>query len=81
LERDIDVKFSRHAKGRMKLYDISEAQVVEVLRHGERAVDSAGRVTYLHKVQGFRYPIKVVMLGKPDSVLVLTAYPLKRGRR
>jgi hypothetical protein len=38
-----DIKFSRHTKRRMKLYGISEEDVLNVLRNGRRETSEDGK--------------------------------------
>jgi len=76
------LRYSRHAKRRMALYDICEEDVGLVVREGEREdLPEPGRVSFkLHLASGFKYPIKVVALEQGKDLLVITAYPLKRER-
>jgi hypothetical protein len=40
------------------------------------------KVSIIHDIGGkFKYPIKVVGINKEQSFLVVTAYPLKRGKK
>jgi len=71
------IKFSRHAKRRAKLYNISGSIVTDILtgmnlRQGEHEVSK--------NVPGFRYPLKIVVSVEGDKVTVITNYPLKKGR-
>ncbi len=74
----MDIKFSRHAKRRAKLYGIPEATVTEILesmslRHGEHKI--------IGDVSGFQYPLKIVVSVEGDSVTVITNYLLKKRRK
>ncbi|NQT24935.1 DUF4258 domain-containing protein [candidate division KSB1 bacterium] len=68
--------FSRPAKRRMKLYDISEEDVIKLLDLAENVEETS--VT--HIMPGYKYPIKVVFKEENGDIIVVTAYPLKRGR-
>jgi hypothetical protein len=71
------IKFSRHAKRRARLYGISESTVADIvtkmnLPHGEHEII---------KDIGQKYPLKIVVSVKKDTVSVITNYPLKKGRK
>jgi len=72
------IKFSRHAKRRAKLYNISESAISDIvtgmnLRRGEHEI--------LRNVVGFQYPLKIVVSVEGDTATVITNYPLKKGRK
>ncbi len=72
------VKFSRHAKRRAKLYNISESEIEEMLID----LKLKNGVHELTKdFKGFEYPIKMVVSVEDDSMTVVTNYPLKKGRK
>jgi len=73
----MEIEFSRHAKRRMKLYDLSEDIVYNILKSVKD--DSTNEI--IRKVHGFEYPIKVVFKKKMNLILVITVYPLKRAYR
>jgi hypothetical protein len=72
------VKFSRHARRRADLYKIPQSTILAIL---------SGRLLHLgihevvEKVEGFKYPLKVVVAVEDDVVTVITSYPLKKGRK
>jgi hypothetical protein len=74
----MDIKFSRHAKRRAKLYGISETTITDILRnvHLHR-----GEHEILKHVSGFKYPLKIVASVEEDLITVVTNYPLKKGRK
>jgi len=76
------LRYSRHAKRRMALYGISDEDVALVVREGKREeLADRGRVSFIWPLAAkFNYPIKVVGLEQGEDFLVITAYPLKRGR-
>ena len=72
------IKFSRHAKRRGKLFNISESTVIDILanmnlRQGEHEI--------IKDVVGFQYPLKIVVSIEKDAATVITNYPLKKGRK
>ncbi len=71
------VKFSRHARRRAKLYNISES-MVEIILEGLDLSD--GEHEIIRNISGFKYPIKIVFAVENDIVTVITNYPLKKGR-
>ncbi len=75
------IEFSRHAKRRMKLYGISEDDVLAVIDKGKKEILARDQVAFVHDLTGkFRYPIKVIGLCKEGATLIITTYPLKKRR-
>ncbi len=71
------VRFSRHARRRMKLYDINEEAVTKLLP----LADEPGRQSVTRHLPGRRLPIKVVYEVKTEETVVITAYPVKKATR
>jgi hypothetical protein len=74
----MEIKFSRHAKRRAKLYEISETIIMDILmnmnlRQGEHEI--------IKEVLGFKYPLKIVVSVEEDLMTVITNYPLKKRRK
>ena len=72
------IKFSRHAKRRGKLYKISEKTIKEIL---EKKKLVQGNQEIVECVQGFKYPLKIVVSVEDGIVTVITSYPVKKGRK
>ncbi|MBI2909624.1 MAG: hypothetical protein HYX92_18440 [Chloroflexi bacterium] len=72
----MEVKFSRHAKRRANLYAIPESRIVEILEGTSLA---QGTQAILANVEGFAYPLKIVVAREDDIITVISSYPLKRG--
>ena len=77
----IKIKFSRHAKRRMNLYDISEDVVSGIVNRRIMASElRIGKYEVVEKIDDKPvYPIKVVFSLEKHQIIVITAYPLKRG--
>jgi hypothetical protein len=73
------IKFSRHAKRRAKLYNISKSIILEVLENKD--LSGQGIHEIIEDVEGFKYPLKVVLAVENDIITVITIYPLKKGRK
>jgi hypothetical protein len=43
------------------------------LHHGEQEI--------IRNVEGFKFPLKIVVFVKEDLATVITNYPLKKGRK
>ncbi len=74
----MQIKFSRHSKRRGKLYKIKESIITDILANmkipqGEHAIIKA--------VEGFKYPLKIVVNVEEDLITVVTNYPLKKGKK
>ena len=74
----MEIKLSRHARRRAKLYGISPSTISEVLT---RTNLSQGNQEIVVEVAGFVYPLKIVVSAEGDIATIVTAYPLKRGGR
>jgi len=49
--------------------------------HTDKQVLPDGKLCFTFRVNDkFRYPLKVVAVEKPDSLAIVTAYPLKKVR-
>jgi hypothetical protein len=74
----VEIIFSRHAKRRAKLYEIPESKIIEILEGKEL---SQGTCEVIESVEGFKYPLKIVVTVAYDIITVKTNYPLKKGRK
>lgn len=72
------VKFSRHAKRRAKLYNISELEITNILSNMNL---HQGDHEIVKNIAGVKYPVKIVVSVKGDAVMVITSYPLKKRRK
>ncbi|MBI4690457.1 MAG: DUF4258 domain-containing protein [Nitrospirae bacterium] len=73
----MEIKFSRHAKRRAKLYGISESIMVNILTNMNL---HQGEHEIIKHVPGFKYPLKIVVSVEENLITVITNYPLKKGR-
>ena len=71
----MEIRFSRHAKRRAKLYKIQESTVLKILEGKEL---NQGNREIIENVEGFKYPLKIVVKVKDDIIIVITNYPLKK---
>ena len=77
----MNIRFSRHAKRRMALYDIDEREVFIVIEEGDKQVLPNAKLSFTFNVNDkFRYPLKVVAVEKTDSLTIVTAYPLQKAK-
>ena len=76
------IEFSRHAKRRMKLYGISEKDVLTVIEKGKKEESTNGKVIFVHLIERkFKYPIKVVASHREGNAMIVTTYRLKRRKK
>jgi len=68
------VKFSRHARRRRRadLYKIPQSTILAIL---SGRLLRPGSHEIIEKVEGFTYPLKVVVAVEGDIVTVITSYP------
>ena len=74
----MEIKFSRHAKRRAKLYRIPESIITNILENSDL---SQGENEIIRNIEGFRYPLKIVVDVESDMITVITNYPLKKRRQ
>lgn len=74
----MEIKFSRHARRRAKLYEISEATIIDILTNMNL---NQGEHEIIKHVTGFKYPLKIVVSVEGDLMTVITSYPLKKRSR
>jgi hypothetical protein len=72
------IEFSRHAKRRAKLYRIPESIITNILENSDL---SQGENEIIRNIEGFRYPLKIVVDVESDIITVITNYPLKKRRQ
>ncbi len=73
----VKINFSRHARRRGKLYEISEETIRLILK--EKELTQGNHEIIADNVSGFNFPIKVIINVKNDTITVVTNYPLKKG--
>ncbi len=74
----MEIKFSRHAKRRAKLYGIAETTITDILTNMNL---HQGEHEIIKQVSGFNYPLKIVVSIEKSLMTVITNYPLKKGRK
>lgn len=74
----MEIIFSRHAKRRADLYKIPESTILRILE-GKKL--NQGIHTIIEKIEGFKYPLKIVVTVENDIITVITNHPLKKGRK
>ena len=74
----MEIKFSRHAKRRAKLYEISEKTITAILTNMNL---HQGEHEIIKHVSGFKYPLKIVVSVEEKLMTVITNYPIKKGRK
>jgi len=74
----MEIKFSRHAKRRAKLYEISETKIMAILTNMNL---HQGEHEIIKHVSGFNHPLKIVVSVEEKLMTVITTYPLKKGRK
>jgi hypothetical protein len=74
----MEIRFSRHAKRRAKLYDIPESTVERIIANANLA-DGENQIIEL--APGFKFPLKIIAVLEGQVITVITTYPLKKGLR
>jgi len=73
----VEIKLSRHAKRRADPYKIPQATVLTILEGRDL---HPGIHEIIENIEGFRFPLKIVVAVEGDRMTVITNYPLKKGR-
>ncbi|MEK7990069.1 MAG: hypothetical protein VSS52_003620 [Thiotrichaceae bacterium] len=74
----MEIKFSRHAKRRAKLYKIPQDVIIENLKSLSFL---EGKHEILQDIKGFEYPIKIMIVAEKDILTIITNYPYKKGAK
>jgi hypothetical protein len=75
------IEYSRHAKRRMKLYNLSEEDVSSIVKQSGSKTASQQEKNVIvsdNMLSEYGLPVKVVYTCDRDRIVVITAYPLKR---
>ncbi len=74
------MKFSRHARNNMRLYNISEGDISETIDRpdirGREGAKTMAIKKFRDRFSG--YPLKVVYEKRKNEVSIITTYPLKK---
>ena len=63
----------------MRLYDLDEEIIIDVIKSGEKKIQQTGRIEYTLIIDSFLYPIKVICKEEKNEIIVISCYPLKKG--
>ena len=74
------MKISRHARNNMRLYKISEKDIMSAVESPDVFTKEENRMVALKKFRNkfSGYPLKVVYEKIEDEIFLLTVYPLKK---
>lgn len=74
------MKLSRHLRNNLRLYGITEKDIIETIGTPDYKDKEGDRLVALKKfARRFSgYPLKVVYKRDGSKIMVITAYPLKR---
>ena len=72
------IKFSRHSKRRMNLYNLTEDDVIEVINRGNKEIIKEHKISFIASLDNYNYPIKVICKIINDDILVISNYLLKK---
>jgi hypothetical protein len=74
----VNIRFSRHAKRRMKLYSIEEDDVVSIVTNNMHECELEKRFVIIdHSMNQYELPIKIIGVKEEESIIIVTVYPLK----
>lgn len=70
------IKISRHAKRRIKLYELAENEIIEIIKSNAESTKITGEKQVIIKDH-----LKIVFIKEDDIITLITAYPLKKERK
>lgn len=76
-----NIEYSRHARRRMQLYNISEEDVSSIIEQkspGFAVQQEKHEIISDNVFSDHGYPIKIVFTCEEEKIVVISAYPLKR---
>ena len=74
------MRFSRHARNNMRLYKITEKDILKVLEEPDSTSRERGRLSAFKQFSNkfSEYALKVVYERSKKDTTIITAYPLKK---
>lgn len=74
------MKLSRHTKNNMRLYKITEKDIIEAIESPDSTDIEGDKLIVLKRFpkKYSQYPLKVVYTKTKGEITIVTAYPLKR---
>lgn len=74
------MKISRHARNNMRLYKISESDILDTIELPEITDMEEDRIIAIKSFYDkfSDYPLKVVYTKEKDEIFIISAYPLKK---
>jgi hypothetical protein len=74
------MEISRHARNNMRLYDISERDILSAIDSPDVSDREGKKVVAVRKFQDkfSGFPLKVVYEKIGDELFIITAYPIKK---
>ena len=73
------IKYTRHSKRRLKLYNISESDVEFVIKLGTKVEVDGNKFESMYNFDDKILALKVVYKVIGNDYIIITSYPLKRG--
>ncbi len=74
------MKISRHARNNMRLYKVSERDIIGAVESPDVSTKEENRMVAIKNFQDkfSGYPLKVVYEKVEEEIFIVTVYPLKR---
>jgi hypothetical protein len=75
----MDIRFSRHAKRRMSLYDLKEEDILSLVTENKSEWETGERFIIIDdSMKKYELPLKVVGIRQEECIMIVTVYPLKQ---
>ena len=71
------IRLSRHAKRRIRSYEIEEKDIIDSLKKTELHKESKFEIIIEELKEKYKYPLKISYEETENLIMVITAYPFK----
>ena len=71
--KNYNIKFTRHSKQRMKLYNITEEMVMRIIDAGKSNETNDGKIIYINSVENILYPVKIICKIENDMLVIISS--------
>ena len=75
----VDIIISKHAKERIKTYDLIEKTVIESIKNPDHVSEGHSGTLIAHKSVN-EHLLRIVYEKEENRIKVITVYPAKKGR-
>ena len=75
----MDIIISKHAKERIKTYNLTEKIVTDAIKNPDEIIEGYSETIIAHKLLN-EHVLRIVYAKEKDKIKVITVYPAKKER-